>query len=156
VRGTADGAAFKLEIDSDSGTYVVKGQVDGDKIGGTWSLGTAEGTWEGTRQPKPAKLMRATTGRPAGDAAVRPGRLDDRVHHRLHANPVPERGAAGTALADGRDELEGLVVAEALEGIAGRGIARRARDLQELGGDLRRLEQRPGRPICSRWGSPSR
>jgi hypothetical protein len=54
VRGTADGAAFKLEIDSDSGTYVVKGTVDGDKVAGTWSLGTAEGTWEGTRQPKPA------------------------------------------------------------------------------------------------------
>jgi hypothetical protein len=54
VKGVADGAAFKLEIDSDSGTYVVKGTVDGDKVAGTWSLGTAEGTWEGTRQAKPA------------------------------------------------------------------------------------------------------
>ena len=54
VRGTADGAAFKLEIDTDSGTYVVKGTVDGDKVAGTWSIGTAEGTWEGTRLPKPA------------------------------------------------------------------------------------------------------
>ena len=54
VKGTADGAGFKLEIESDSGTYEVKGKVDGDKIGGTWTLGTAEGTWEGTRQPKPA------------------------------------------------------------------------------------------------------
>jgi hypothetical protein len=54
VKGVADGAAFKLDIDTDSGTYVVKGTVDGDKVAGTWSLGTAEGTWEGTRQAKPA------------------------------------------------------------------------------------------------------
>jgi predicted dehydrogenase len=52
--GTADGDSFRLEIQGDTGTYEVKGKVDGDKIGGTWSLGTAEGTWEGTRQPKPA------------------------------------------------------------------------------------------------------
>lgn len=54
VTGTADGDEFTLQVDSDSGTYTVKGKVDGDKIGGTWSLGTAEGTWQGTRQPKPA------------------------------------------------------------------------------------------------------
>ena len=54
VTGTADGDAFTLEVASDTGTYTVKGRVDGDKIGGTWSLGAAEGTWQGTRQPKPA------------------------------------------------------------------------------------------------------
>lgn len=54
VRGTANGDGFRLEVDGDTGTYEVKGKVEGDKIGGTWSLGTAEGTWEGTRQPKPA------------------------------------------------------------------------------------------------------
>jgi hypothetical protein len=54
VRGTANGDGFRLEVDGDTGTYEVKGNVEGDKIGGTWSLGTAEGTWEGTRQPKPA------------------------------------------------------------------------------------------------------
>lgn len=52
--GTADGDTFKLEIQGDTGTYEVKGKVDGDKIAGTWSLGTMEGTWQGTRQPKPA------------------------------------------------------------------------------------------------------
>ena len=52
--GTAEGDSFRLAIEGDTGTYEVKGKVDGDKIGGTWSLGTAEGTWEGTRQPKPA------------------------------------------------------------------------------------------------------
>lgn len=54
LTGTADGASFVLKVESDTGTYEVKGKVDGDKIGGTWSLGTAEGGWEGTRQPKPA------------------------------------------------------------------------------------------------------
>lgn len=54
VKGTADGDAFILQVEGDTGTYEVKGKVDADKIGGTWSLGTAEGTWEGTRQPKPA------------------------------------------------------------------------------------------------------
>jgi hypothetical protein len=54
VKGTADGDGFRLEVESDQGTYEVKGKVDGDKVVGTWSLGTAEGTWEGTRQPKPA------------------------------------------------------------------------------------------------------
>jgi hypothetical protein len=54
VKGTADVDGFRLEVEGDTGTYEVKGKVDGDKIGGTWSLGTAEGTWEGTRQPKPA------------------------------------------------------------------------------------------------------
>jgi hypothetical protein len=54
AKGTADGDAFRLEIEGDTGTYEVKGKVDGDKMGGTWSLGTAEGTWEGTRLPKPA------------------------------------------------------------------------------------------------------
>jgi hypothetical protein len=54
AKGTADGDGFKLEVEGDTGTYEVKGKVDGDKIGGTWSLGTAEGTWEGTRQAKPA------------------------------------------------------------------------------------------------------
>ena len=54
AKGTADGDSFRLEVESDHGAYEVKGKVDGDKIGGTWSLATAEGTWEGTRQPKPA------------------------------------------------------------------------------------------------------
>jgi len=50
VRGKLVEDGFKLEVDGDNGTYEVSGKVAGDKISGTWSLGTAQGTWEGKRK----------------------------------------------------------------------------------------------------------
>jgi hypothetical protein len=50
VRGKLVADGFKLEVDGENGTYEVNGKVAGDAISGTWSLGTAQGTWEGKRK----------------------------------------------------------------------------------------------------------
>ena len=50
VRGTIEADGFTLEVDSDAGTYTVSGKRDGDTVGGTWLLGSVQGTWDGKRK----------------------------------------------------------------------------------------------------------